>query len=261
MDWADARAHDKGCRSTAHIYHVRCERPDGSWSTECTDMSTRSFHGSEMTTAPVRLPDRAWTEVAITDTTCNPNFVAKQTTQPPGGGSGGSTEERRASTNSGAGSGGSTEEKRASTNSGAGSGGSTTTQGRTMEKTASTNSGAGSGGSTPTQPPAQPPDNPSSTPPDSAGKHMPGADTTLAARPSPPAACDTEKVTRCKTLLQDQVPWQMSPEPQYRHWQEANLDHLCHCTPDAAQTVQCFQNELYANHNSWPKAIETCRAH
>ena len=73
MDWADARAHDKGCRGTAHIFHVRCERPDDSWSTECTDMSTRSFRSSEMTTAPVRLPDRAWTEVAISDATCNLN--------------------------------------------------------------------------------------------------------------------------------------------------------------------------------------------
>ena len=82
MDWADARAHDKGCRGTSHIFHVRCERPDGSWSQECTDMSTRSFRNNAMTTAPVRLPDRAWTEVAITDATCNPQAVTQVATPP-----------------------------------------------------------------------------------------------------------------------------------------------------------------------------------
>jgi hypothetical protein len=28
VDWADARAYDKGCRNGAHIFHVRCERSD-----------------------------------------------------------------------------------------------------------------------------------------------------------------------------------------------------------------------------------------
>src|SRR5436190_1823650 len=72
VDWADARAHDKGCRGTAHIFHVRCEHPDGSWSTECADMPNGLFRGIKMAGDPVRLPDKAWTEVTILDGTCEP---------------------------------------------------------------------------------------------------------------------------------------------------------------------------------------------
>jgi len=70
MDWADARAHDKGCSGTSHVFHVRCERPDGSWTDECTGMARREFRGSTMTADPVRLEDKAWTQVAVQDATC-----------------------------------------------------------------------------------------------------------------------------------------------------------------------------------------------
>jgi hypothetical protein len=87
MDWADAGAHDKGCRGTSHIFHVRCERPGGSWTDECADMPMRQFRNAAMTTAPARLPDKAWTEVAITDATCSP-APAPQAAAPPAGGVG-----------------------------------------------------------------------------------------------------------------------------------------------------------------------------
>jgi hypothetical protein len=74
VDWADARAHDKGCSGTARIFHVRCERPDGGWSHDCPDMPKRSFRGATMTKDPKRLPDRAWAEVAIMDARCGPHW-------------------------------------------------------------------------------------------------------------------------------------------------------------------------------------------
>jgi hypothetical protein len=44
INWADVSAHHKGCRGPGqHIYHVRCERPDGNWSQDCSDMHTRTF--------------------------------------------------------------------------------------------------------------------------------------------------------------------------------------------------------------------------
>ena len=69
-DWADNRAHDKGCHGPERIFHVRCERPDGNWSDRCTDMPLQPFRRVPMTKAPVRLADKAWTEVAILDPAC-----------------------------------------------------------------------------------------------------------------------------------------------------------------------------------------------
>ena len=79
----------------------------------------------------------------------------------------------------------------------------------------------------------------------------------------PSVECDAEKVTLCKSLLQDQVPWTVkhAHDPSFRHWQEGNMDNLCRCTPNAATTVQCFQNELDKNGDSWEAAIKACRAH
>ena len=63
--WADGRAHDKGCRGNERIWHVRCEFSDGNWSDKCRDMESRAFRGLPMTRPPIRLSDRAWTEVAV----------------------------------------------------------------------------------------------------------------------------------------------------------------------------------------------------
>ena len=70
--WNEAGAHDKGCTDGgAHRYHVRCERGDGSAATYCDDLPQGNFKGQSMTSSPVRLSDRAWTEVDITDNSCS----------------------------------------------------------------------------------------------------------------------------------------------------------------------------------------------
>jgi hypothetical protein len=75
-------------------------------------------------------------------------------------------------------------------------------------------------------------------------------------------ACDVAEEELCKSLLQDQVPWTTSnpSDPGTRHWQQNNLDRLCHCTSGAADTVRCFQEALYNNGNAveWPQAIDAC---
>jgi hypothetical protein len=72
VGWADARAHDKGCRGpTQHVWHVRCEHPDGNWSHDCPDMEAGLFRGTPMFMAPKRLEDRAWTEVVAIDGSCH----------------------------------------------------------------------------------------------------------------------------------------------------------------------------------------------
>jgi len=78
---------------------------------------------------------------------------------------------------------------------------------------------------------------------------------------TPTAQCDPVKVSLCKSLLQDQVPWTVehAHDPAFRHWQEGNLDKLCTCTADPAKAVQCFQDELVRNGNSWEAAIKVCR--
>ena len=65
--WADDRAHEKQwCGNGAvQVYHVRCEFANGDWSTHCGDMERRTFRGRAMSKDPVRLPDRAWTQVEL----------------------------------------------------------------------------------------------------------------------------------------------------------------------------------------------------
>jgi hypothetical protein len=78
-------------------------------------------------------------------------------------------------------------------------------------------------------------------------------------------ACDTALEDQCKALLQGQVPWTLSnaENPATRTWEPENLDRLCACTPDPAQTVQCFQNALYeiesTGQGGWYEAMEACR--
>ncbi len=76
------------------------------------------------------------------------------------------------------------------------------------------------------------------------------------------ATCDAGKENLCRSLIQDQVPWSTAKGDTYtlRHWDPRNLDKLCGCTADAATTVQCFQNALYSNGNSWIAAIDSCKA-
>lgn len=70
-DWADTGAHKKDCRGSNRIYHVRCERPDGNWSTDCPDMPvSRLFRGATLASVPIRLEDRSWTEAVVPDPTC-----------------------------------------------------------------------------------------------------------------------------------------------------------------------------------------------
>lgn len=215
VNWADARAHDKGCRGTSHIFHVRCERPDGSWSTECSPLLNRPFRGATMTAAPLRLPDRAWSEVAIDDATCNPKLAApvpnprpnNPPTQPP-----------------------------------------TNPPPPPLPPTKPSNPPPGTGVIIPTEP--KTPGNDSTTPITSAPPKLPNGS----------ASCDEQKVATCKSLIQGHVPWQMSPQPHYRQWLDSNLSLLCRCTPDAAKTVQCFQDQLYKLNNDWAKAIELCKA-
>lgn len=83
--------------------------------------------------------------------------------------------------------------------------------------------------------------------------------------PSPTQAtaapvCDEAKVTQCKSFVQDSVPWSSvsHDDPSFRHWQEPNLQRLCHCTDDPARTIRCFQEELLKNGDSWEKAIDSC---
>jgi hypothetical protein len=82
------------------------------------------------------------------------------------------------------------------------------------------------------------------------------------AEPDGNGACEVALEDQCKALLQDQVPWtnRNADDPSNRHWQPTNLDALCGCTDNPAATVQCFQNELAGNGDSWSDAIETCRA-
>jgi hypothetical protein len=79
---------------------------------------------------------------------------------------------------------------------------------------------------------------------------------------APAASCDTALENTCKSLLQDQVPWTTAArdDPSVRHWQPANLDLLCRCTTNPPVTVQCFQNALVNNGNSWLAAINSCKA-
>jgi hypothetical protein len=65
--WATSlsRAHNKGCRNGRQTYHVRCELPDGSYSTLCENLPRGSFNNLPMLDVPTRLSDRAWTEVAV----------------------------------------------------------------------------------------------------------------------------------------------------------------------------------------------------
>lgn len=65
LAWNDSRAHDKGCWNGVQTWHVRCETPNGAWSTACPDMADRSFKNKQMVAPPKRLPDRAWTEVKV----------------------------------------------------------------------------------------------------------------------------------------------------------------------------------------------------
>jgi hypothetical protein len=71
VTWATAvsRAQKKSCVSGAQIYHVRCERPDGSADSACGDMPRGSFNGMAMTVAPKRL-NTEWTEIAVDDNAC-----------------------------------------------------------------------------------------------------------------------------------------------------------------------------------------------
>jgi hypothetical protein len=248
VGWADARAHDKGCRGTSHIFHVRCERPDGGWSLDCSDLPTRQFRGSTMTTTPVRLGDRTWTEVAISDATCDPKGLAlprppsdlpkppppqpvppptplpKPKESPPTTGTVPTTKPQMS---------GPSPETTA------------VAKGPPTTVTSTTTLPSGS--------PSNPPKEPNDT---LIGPAIPNAPPQTSA-----PACDAAKVTQCKGLIQGVVPWQMSPEPQYRQWAEGNLDNLCRCTRDAAKTVQCFQDELYrSNGNNWATAIELCKA-
>ena len=83
------------------------------------------------------------------------------------------------------------------------------------------------------------------------------------AEPEPTGGtCDAALEDQCRALLQDQVPWtnRDADNPANRHWNPENLDALCACTTDAPGTVQCFQNELASNGNSWSAAIDTCKA-
>ena len=65
LNWYERGAHDKGCFDNVQTYHVRCEDPNGQWSTACTDMPRGNFKGKPMLVDPIRLPDRAWTEVKV----------------------------------------------------------------------------------------------------------------------------------------------------------------------------------------------------
>lgn len=78
--------------------------------------------------------------------------------------------------------------------------------------------------------------------------------------PAPPAASSAE-AELCKSLLQDQVPWQTSPTIE-RRWAEEDLNALCGGTTDAAATVQCFQDALYngGDQSDIYTAIDVCRA-
>ncbi|HYJ10210.1 MAG TPA: hypothetical protein VEX18_14405 [Polyangiaceae bacterium] len=64
-----SRAHKKSCVSGAQVYHVRCERPDGSADSSCADMPRGAWSGMTMTAAPKRL-NSEWTEVAVDDNAC-----------------------------------------------------------------------------------------------------------------------------------------------------------------------------------------------
>jgi hypothetical protein len=223
VNWADARAHDKGCRGSSHIFHVRCERPDGSASTDCSPLLNRQFRGRAMTTAPIRLPDRAWSEVAIDDPTCNSKLSAPtppkpQPPQPPHDPAPRPTPQPPAP------------------------------QPQPKGPTTTTNPPTGTVVLQPTKPGA------------------PGNDPTVPFTPTTPLVptetpvCDDQKVATCKSLIQGYVPWNMSPEPKYRVWNDGNLSNLCRCTQDAPKTVQCFQDMLYKHTNDWSKAIELCKA-
>lgn len=104
-----------------------------------------------------------------------------------------------------------------------------------------------------------------SAPVSTAAPSTPGSPPTSAPAPvSPPATagrtCDAAKENLCRSLVQGQIPWSRSPDPQYRVWDPANVDALCRCTADAAATVKCFQNALVNNGNQWKPAIDSCAA-
>jgi hypothetical protein len=222
VDWADARAHDKWCSGTSRIYHIQCERPDGTWSTECTDMPTRLFRGKAMATAPRRLPDRAWTEVAINEARCDPNFGASPTTRPP------TTDPQSPLTPPPP---------------------PPTPPGPQTHPT----SGEKAATPTPAPQPATTPAAPQKPPTRGEAAATPAAPT--------PLVCDEAKAARCKELVQGWVPWKRSERPEYRVWGEANLENLCRCTQDPPQTIRCFQEELINHRDAWWTAIELCRAH
>ncbi len=67
--WTENRAHAKSCKNKAKIWHVRCEHSNGRWSTACPNSSFRTFKGLPVLKQH-RLPDRAWTEVAVKDPAC-----------------------------------------------------------------------------------------------------------------------------------------------------------------------------------------------
>lgn len=106
-----------------------------------------------------------------------------------------------------------------------------------------------------TQPTPAPTPTPAAPPTEVTAQRM----TAPIAAPAAPG-CDAAKVAQCKSLLQDQVPWsgKSHDDPSFRHWQEGNMQKLCNCTDDAAKTVQCFQDEIYKNGDSWVKAIDSC---
>ena len=64
--WAESRAHDKGCSSNQHIYHVRCEfRNNGQSNLNCPNMTTAGKFKGKKIKSVKRLNDRAWTEVKV----------------------------------------------------------------------------------------------------------------------------------------------------------------------------------------------------
>lgn len=83
-------------------------------------------------------------------------------------------------------------------------------------------------------------------------------------QPQPAAVAPTgssAEAERCKSLLQDQVPWQIDPTTE-RHWEQEDLDALCDGTTDSAGTVRCFQEALYNSGSGGDidSAIDACRA-
>ena len=77
------------------------------------------------------------------------------------------------------------------------------------------------------------------------------------ANPFSSGPTDVQKRQRqCKAMLQGRVAWSRGGSKQ---WAKANLNNLCRRTNNPSATVSCFRRGIQ-QHNSWQRAIQSCRA-